>query len=96
VNDCYTSLTGNSAFCDRITRDLSDPTAPFIDLINAGFINRDSETARGLDINIAFDDTITVFDRPASGASPSGGSRTTCVSTTTISALSTRCVTRAR
>jgi iron complex outermembrane receptor protein len=64
VNDCYTSLTGNSAFCDRITRDLSDPTAPFIDLIDAGFINRDSETARGIDINVAFDDTFTVFNRP--------------------------------
>jgi iron complex outermembrane receptor protein len=64
VNDCYNSLTGNSAFCDRITRDLSDPTAPFIDLIDAGFINRDVEQARGVDINVAFDDTFTLFERP--------------------------------
>jgi iron complex outermembrane receptor protein len=57
-------LTGNSAFCSRIDRDLSDPTAPFIDLIDAGFMNRDNETARGVDINVAFDDTWTFFDRP--------------------------------
>ena len=64
VNDCYNSLSGNSAFCSRIERDLSDPTAPFIELIDAGFINRDSENARGVDINVAYDDTWTFFNRP--------------------------------
>ncbi len=64
VNDCYGSLTGNSVFCDRIARDLTDPTAPVIDIIDAGFLNRDSEKARGVDINVAFDDTWTFFDRP--------------------------------
>ncbi len=64
VNDCYGSLTGNSVFCGRITRDLTDPTFPVLDLLNAGFLNRDKETARGVDINVAFDDTWTVFERP--------------------------------
>jgi iron complex outermembrane receptor protein len=64
VNDCYGSLTGNSVFCSRITRDLSDPTFPVIDIIDSGFINREAETARGVDINVAFDDTFTIFDRP--------------------------------
>ena len=64
VNDCYNSLTGNSVFCQRITRDLSDPAFPVIDIIDAGFLNRDKESARGVDINIAYDDTFTVFDRP--------------------------------
>ena len=64
VNDCYNSLTGNSVFCSRITRDLSDPTAPFIDIIDSGFINREAEKARGVDVNLTFSDTWTVFDRP--------------------------------
>ena len=64
VNDCYNSLTGNSVFCDRITRDLSDPTYPVLDLLDAGFLNRDAETARGVDVNVAFDDTFTMFGKP--------------------------------
>ena len=64
VADCYGSLTGNSAFCDRITRDTSDPTDPRITLIDAGFINRDSEKARGVDLNLLFTDTITIRERP--------------------------------
>jgi iron complex outermembrane recepter protein len=64
INDCYNSLTGNSAFCDRIERDLSDPTRPLISFLDQGFLNRDSETARGVDVNMAFDDTIDVFERP--------------------------------
>ncbi len=68
VNDCYNSLTGNSAFCDRITRRVTDPqdnpNTPFLDFIDRGFINRDAQTARGLDINLAFDKTFTIFNRP--------------------------------
>jgi iron complex outermembrane receptor protein len=64
INDCYESPTGNSVFCDRIDRDLSDPTQPFIDFIDQGFLNRDKEQARGVDINLAFDDTWTIFNRP--------------------------------
>ncbi len=64
VNDCLNSLSGNSVFCSRITRDLSDPSNPRINIIDSGFINREAETARGVDINLAFDDTFTIFDRP--------------------------------
>jgi len=64
INDCYESPTGNSVFCDRIDRDLSDPTQPFIDFIDQGFLNRDNEQSRGVDINLAFDDTWTIFNRP--------------------------------
>ena len=64
VNDCYNSQTGNSVFCSRISRDFTDPTNPQISIIDSGFINRESETARGVDINVAFDDSFTVFDRP--------------------------------
>ena len=64
VNDCYNSLTGNSVFCSRIARDLSDPTSPVIDIIDSGFINREAENARGVDVNLTFDDSFTVFDRP--------------------------------
>ncbi|MGI9237649.1 MAG: TonB-dependent receptor domain-containing protein [Woeseiaceae bacterium] len=64
VNDCYNSLTGNSVFCSRIQRNFSDPSNPRISLLDAGFINREAEKARGVDINLAFDDTWTVFERP--------------------------------
>lgn len=64
VNDCYGSETGNSAFCSRIDRNLSDPTNPEIDFIRAGFINRDSEKARGVDVNLSFDDQFTIAERP--------------------------------
>ena len=37
VNDCYNSLTGNSPFCARISRDLSNPADPYITLLDAGF-----------------------------------------------------------
>ncbi len=64
INDCYNSQTGASVFCSRISRDLSDPTDPRIQLIDRGFINRDLERARGIDVNVGFNDTWTVFERP--------------------------------
>jgi len=64
VGDCYGSATGNSAFCERITRDFTDPTDPRITLIDSGFINRDSETARGVDLNLLYTDTMTIRERP--------------------------------
>jgi iron complex outermembrane receptor protein len=64
INDCYNSDTGNSVFCDRIERDLSDPTSPLIQFIDQGFINRDREVARGMDVNVAFDDSFTMLQRP--------------------------------
>ena len=64
VNDCYGSQTGASVFCGRISRDLSDPADPRIQVIDGAFLNRDLERARGVDVNIGFDDTWTVFERP--------------------------------
>ncbi|MDE0420564.1 MAG: TonB-dependent receptor [Gammaproteobacteria bacterium] len=65
VNDCYYSETGNSPFCSRIRRaPIGDGTAPFIDFVHRGFINRDNETVRGVDFNLTFDTTFTALDRP--------------------------------
>ncbi len=64
VNDCYNSLTGNSPFCSRISRNLSDPTDPYITLLDAGFLNRDNEKARGVDVNINFSDVLTIAGKP--------------------------------
>ena len=63
VGDCYYSLTGTSTFCDRITRD-ADPERPLMNYVDRGFINRDNETVRGVDLNISFDTTVTLFDLP--------------------------------
>ena len=64
ISDCYGSLTGNSPFCERITRDLSDPTDPYITLLDAGFLNRDNEKARGVDVNINYGDVWTISGKP--------------------------------
>ena len=63
VNDCYNSPSGNSTFCSRIQRDAS-PAQPFMNFIDQGFLNRDKESARGVDINLAYDDSFTFFERP--------------------------------
>ena len=62
ISDCYNSETGNSPYCQRITRETDGP--PRMTYIHQGFINRDNETVRGIDLNVAFSDTITLFDRP--------------------------------
>ena len=62
IFDCYMSATSAHTFCDRITRS-SNPEEPLMTLIDRGFINRDSEKVRGVDLNIAFDQTLTVFQR---------------------------------
>ncbi|MBL6893486.1 MAG: TonB-dependent receptor [Porticoccaceae bacterium] len=56
VNDCYYTLTGQSAFCDRISRDADSA----IDLLDNGFLNRDNEKARGVDVNINFGDDLLI------------------------------------
>jgi iron complex outermembrane receptor protein len=56
VNDCYYTLTGQSAFCDRISRDADSA----IDLLDNGFLNRDNEKARGVDVNITFADDLLI------------------------------------
>lgn len=63
ISDCYNSRTLNSPYCQRITRS-TDPNNPIMTYIHQGFINRDNETVRGIDFNIAFTDTVTLLDRP--------------------------------
>jgi len=62
ISDCLydEAGTGASVFCDRIERDLSDPTDPRIQLMDLGFLNRDLERARGIDYNLTFRDTIDI------------------------------------
>ncbi len=63
VYDCYYTQSGDSQFCDRISRD-SDPEQPLINYLDRGFINRDNETVRGVDLNVSLDTTLTLFDLP--------------------------------
>ena len=63
ISDCYNSPTSTSPFCSRIQRS-NDPEDPQIDYIDRGFINRDNDTVRGIDYNLNFQDTFTLFDRP--------------------------------
>ena len=63
VFDCYMSATSAHTFCERITRS-SNPERPLMTLIDREFVNRDSETVRGVDLNITFDQTVTIFERP--------------------------------
>ena len=61
VNDCFSLNDGlSSAFCSRIQRD----TDGFIEFIDGSFINQDQEVARGVDINLAYSQDITVFGSP--------------------------------
>ena len=60
VNDCYNDEQLDSSFCNRIVRDADG----FIDIINAGFINQNQETAAGVDINIDYDQDFSVGNRP--------------------------------
>ena len=63
VGDCYLSETSSHTFCERISRD-PVPTRPLINFVDRGFINRDSEKARGVDVNISYEQTLTLFQRP--------------------------------
>ncbi|WOI52110.1 TonB-dependent receptor domain-containing protein [Parvularcula sp. LCG005] len=65
VADCFLvddAATRRSAFCDRITR--ADGGSGTIDLINVGFINRDLETAVGIDYNMVFRKELELFETP--------------------------------
>ena len=62
VNSCYATESPVAFFCDRIRR-LDDPEAPLIDYLDRGFVNRDNETVRGVDVNISLDTTVTLLER---------------------------------
>ena len=63
VFDCYISRNSTGQFCSRIRRNLDDAVRPDMLYVNRGFINRDEETVRGVDLNLTFDTTFTVFER---------------------------------
>lgn len=63
IFDCYQSATSAHTFCERITRD-PVPERPLINYVDEGFINRDSEKARGVDVNLTYEQTVTLFERP--------------------------------
>ena len=64
VYDCYISKESSGQFCNRLTRNLSNTTDPRIRFVDRGFVNRDQEVVRGVDLNLAVDTTLTVFERP--------------------------------
>lgn len=59
VNDCYNDPELDSPFCNRITRDENG----VFDIIDSGFINRDNQTVRGVDVNFNYDHEFAVFER---------------------------------
>lgn len=60
INDCYTDVEGDSTFCSNITR---DPITGLIVEVAEAFLNRDSITTEGVDINLAFDWPTQMFGR---------------------------------
>ena len=68
INDCYLSpIDQPSAFCSRIERDFANVQGVnAISTIDEGFINRDTLFASGVDINVAYNQDVTLFSRPIS------------------------------
>ncbi|WP_237068159.1 TonB-dependent receptor domain-containing protein [Microbulbifer guangxiensis] len=60
VNDCYNNPNGTSAFCSLLSRD----DEGFLNIIDAAFVNRDNEVARGLDYNLRYQQPVTIFGAP--------------------------------
>lgn len=56
INDCYNDAEFDSTFCDTIIRDQNN----FLDIVNAYFINRDANRARGIDINANYDQNLNI------------------------------------
>ncbi|MBT8040169.1 MAG: TonB-dependent receptor [Gammaproteobacteria bacterium] len=59
INDCYNDSQFDSTFCENIIRDQDN----FLDIVNAYFINRDSDRARGMDINANYDQNFNIGSR---------------------------------
>lgn len=59
INDCYISRPNlSSSFCDRIMRGGDGR----IDLVNLGFINRDSLTSKGVDLDVVLSKEFQIGD----------------------------------
>ena len=56
INDCYNDPQFDSTFCSSIVRDQDN----FLNLVNAKFVNRDSDRARGVDINANYDQNFNI------------------------------------
>jgi iron complex outermembrane receptor protein len=62
LNDCYTRQDGQrSQFCDRITSSSSQSNRFLVTDVTAGFINLNSESVRGIDINANFGKEVQLF-----------------------------------
>ena len=61
IYDCYNDENLSSSYCSRLTR---DPDSLRISFVDQGFVNRDNENGRGVDVNVTFSDQITIMDRP--------------------------------
>lgn len=59
VNDCYNDTNLSSSLCSRITRDADGRFG----IIDTSFVNRDNQTVRGVDVNLNFDKSISLFSR---------------------------------
>ena len=68
LGDCYSNPDRpdrSSPFCSRITREGPDGVEPGrLDIVDQGFINRDRDTAMGLDYNVDLRWSQTLFDEP--------------------------------
>jgi len=60
VGSCYNDRELDSPFCTRLPR---DPVTQLFDVVDGSFLNRDAETAEGIDVNASFDKAITLYDR---------------------------------
>ena len=60
VGSCFNDRELDSAFCSRLPR---DPVTQRFDVVDGSFLNRDAETANGIDVNASFDKSITLYDR---------------------------------
>jgi iron complex outermembrane receptor protein len=56
INSCYNDPQFDSTYCPSILRDRDN----VLDLVNAFFINRDSNRARGMDINANYDQNFNI------------------------------------
>jgi iron complex outermembrane receptor protein len=62
LNDCYMRQDGQrSQFCDSITASSSQAERFLVSGVSAGFINFNSETARGIDFNAKFGKEVQLF-----------------------------------
>ncbi len=72
INECFVQVANlASPFCSRIQRDAGGN----IDFIDGGFINRDEETAEGVDVNFRYSQEVTLFDRPVEFGINANGTR---------------------